>query len=415
MYQDGLASAVAIPENKNISNKYKLIATPGSKKNTHRNKYDSTRIGDLVVPTVGIGTISWSSKSLTELQNLELQVLVKEAYESDVAFFDTAERYGSNLKTAFGLGWGETESLLKKYVEQATSAYDNDGGRVKQSPIVATKFTPSPWRTTVESVVEACEDSRRRLGVEQIDLYQMNMPDVVQPLRGFGMGAPKDEVYWQGLAECYRRGLVKNVGVSNYGPTLLTKCQDALARRGVPLASNQIAYSLIGRQNGAQETVDKCLELGVKPLACYPFAMGLLTGKYSSRSVKYSATDATLTPLTQSRKSAFEIKDLRKYSSGGGIDPVLRELEMIAMEREKTIAQVALNYVICKGAMPIPGARSIAQVRDNIGAMGWRLTPREIGVLEDAADKLGFSFEGAGFKRVSEKFVGYGVEKWSLD
>lgn len=337
-------------------------------------------------------------------------------------FFDTAERYGSNWKTAFGLGWGETESLLGKYMNKITNTDVNGVVSNKRSPVIATKFTPSPWRTTVESVVEACENSRKRLGVEQIDLYQMNMPDIVQPLRSFGVRSSKDEVYWQGLAECYHRGLVKNIGVSNYGPTLLMKCQDSLSKLGVPLASNQIAYSLIGRQNGAQETVDKCLELGVKPLACYPFAMGLLTGKYSQTRLKYSATEATVAPLTNSKKSPLEIRDLRRYSSGGsnglpqgGIDPLLRELETIAMEKEKTIAQVALNYVICKGAVPIPGARSIAQVRDNIGAMGWRLTHREVESLEVAADKLGFSFEGAGLKRVSEKFVGYGVEKWRLD
>jgi len=419
VFDGGNTNDVAKRGNAKSRNKNRSVVTPGSRKNSYRTKYDSAKVGNLVVPTVGIGTISWSSKSLTELENLELQILVKEAYEREVTFFDTAERYGSNFKTAFGLGWGETESLLNKYVTKAMDSDNYTVGVKEKSPVIATKFTPSPWRTTVESVVEACENSRRRLGVEQIDLYQMNMPDIVQPLRPFGIGSCKDEVYWRGLAECYHRGLVKNVGVSNYGPTLLMKCQDTLSKLGVPLASNQIAYSLIGRQNGAQETVDKCLELGVKPLACYPFAMGLLTGKYSEKRLQYSATDATLAPLTNSKKSPLEIKDLMKYSNGsknaGGIDPLLQEMEMIAMEREKTIAQVALNYVICKGAIPIPGARSIAQVRDNIGAMGWRLTPREVGKLEEAADKLGFAFEGAGFKRVSEKFVGYGVEKWRLD
>jgi hypothetical protein len=60
---------------------------------------------------------------------------------------------------------------------------------------------------------------------------------------------------------------------SNYGPTLLSRCQETLAKHSVPLASNQIAYSLIGRHNGAQETVDKCNELGIRVLAYYPFAM----------------------------------------------------------------------------------------------------------------------------------------------
>jgi pyridoxine 4-dehydrogenase len=200
-----------------------------------------------------------------------LQQLVKGAYNENSAFFDTAERYGSHLKAAIGLGWGETESMLQKLLRAETKNVKES--EQKLEPVVATKFTPSPWRSSVQSVVDACEDSRKRLGVEQIDLYQLHMPDIVQPLKRFGIGSNKDEIYWEGLAECYKRGLVKNVGVCNYGPTLLSQCQEALAKHNVPLASNQIAYSLIGRHNGAQETVDKCNELGIKVLAYYPFAM----------------------------------------------------------------------------------------------------------------------------------------------
>ena len=182
-------------------------------RDTIENKVCSTKLGNLSVPSVGIGTISWSSQSLTTLENLELQSVVNEACNLDAAFFDTAERYGSHIKTALGLGYGETELLLQKLIGRST------GGQ--KVPIVATKFTPTPWRTTVDSVVEACDQSRRRLGVDQIDLYQLHMPDIVQPFSFLGLKKSKDEVYWQGLAECYRLGLVKNVGVSNYGPTLV--------------------------------------------------------------------------------------------------------------------------------------------------------------------------------------------------
>jgi len=377
---------------------------------------DTTMIGNLEVPAVGVGTISWSSDKILELENLELQSLVNKACASNAAFFDTAERYGSHYKTALGLGWGETEQMIAKFLDEVPASSST------MTPVVATKFTPTPWRTSVESVVKACEDSCRRLGVEQLDLLQLHMPDIVQPLRIFGKAQNKNEIYWEGMAECYRRGLVKNVGVSNYGPSLLRKCQDKLAEYDVPLASNQIAYSLLGRHNGAQETVDYCNENGIKVLAYYPFAMGLLTGKYNSVSGKNIAED-TITTLTTSKKTALEGNDLKKYASGGagsvipegGIAPLLAVMEGIAEQHDKTVAQVALNYIICKGAIPIPGARSSAQLQDNIGAMGWRLTDDEVTLLEMTADDLGFGFDGAGFKRTSEKFVGYGVEKWSLD
>ena len=176
----------------------------------------------------------------------------------------------------------------------------------------------------------------------------------------------------------------------------------------MPLASNQIAFSLIGRHNGAQETVDKCNELGIKVLAYYPFAMGLLTGKYSKESLA-SLDDETLVTST---KTSLEVKDLKGYSDE--IGPLMNLMVDIGKKRDKTVAQIALNYIMCKGAIPIPGARSVAQLKDNVGAMGWRLTKSEVLALEKLADEVG-GFEGAGFKRTSEKFVGYGVEKWSLD
>ena len=252
-----------------------------------------------------------------------------------------------------------------------------------------------------------------------------------QPLRFLGIDKTYDKVYWDGLAECYHRGLVKNVGVSNYGPTLVTECYNHLAKKGVPLASNQIAYSLIGRHNGAQQTVDRCNELGVKVLAYYPFAMGLLTGKYTSTSPDLLAEDAIMkgsmsltqssSSLFNSRRSNLERKDLERYAKGdgkvipkGGVAPLLRTMERIASTQNKTVAQVALNYAICKGAVPIPGARTAAQYTDNMGALGWRLSDEEVLEMESEADNLGFSFDGAGFKRSDAKFVGYGMEKWSL-
>jgi hypothetical protein len=128
------------------------------------------------------------------------------------------------------------------------------------------------------------------------------------------------------------------------------------------------------------------------------------------------------TSLTASRKTKLELKDLTKYAIGdgvdvplGGIGPLLTVMERIAKTRGKTFPHVALNYIICKGAIAIPGARNKAQLEDNIGAMGWRLRDTEVAMLELEADILGIGFKGAGFKRTSEKFVGCGVEKWTLD
>jgi pyridoxine 4-dehydrogenase len=341
---------------------------------------------------------------VASVQHRELQSLVDTACDNNIGFFDTAERYGSSLKAAIGLGWGETEELTKRLLQPQ----NNKNNLPAQ---VATKFTPSPWRTTVQSVIDACEDSRKRLGVDQIDLYQLHMPDIVQPFQRFGSKNPKDTVYWHGLAECYHRGLVKNIGVSNYGPTLLARCQQVLSAEGVPLASNQIAYSLLGRHNGSQETLEYCNENNIRVLAFFPLAMGLLTGKYqhedSPRSVHHGDS------LKVSKKSSIETRDLIAYAKR--ISPLLGAMQQMANTHDKTVAQVALNYIICQGAIPIPGARTREQLIDNAGAMGWRLSAAEIEQLEAESDRLGFGFDGAGFKRASEKFVGYGMETWTLD
>ena len=395
---------------------------------------DLTSLGTLSVPHVGCGTIAWSADKVTGRPNPELVELVSTA-SGNGGFFDTGERYGSHAKTALGMGWGETECIIAKLLHHERISPSSSSS---SSAVVATKFTPSPWRTTALSVVDACLESRKRLNVETIDLYQIQMPDIVKPLRFLGYDKSNDEAYWDGLAECYYRGLVKNVGVSNYGPTLITKCHDHLRRKGVPLASNQIAYSLIGRHNGAQQTLDRSNELGVKVLAYYPFAMGLLTGKYTSDSPQMSVEDElmkrTVSPLSSSstasssssslslsRRSNFERKDLERYARGdgisvpkGGVAPLLRTMEQMAAERGVTVAQIALNYIICKGAIPIPGARTAAQYTDNNGALGWRLSTQEVDILENEADSLGISFDGAGFKRSNAKFVGYGMETWSL-
>ena len=396
---------------------------------------DTTKIGSLTVPSVGTGTISWSSDSVFDIESKELEKVVSTAYKNNAAFFDTAERYGSHWKTAFGIGYGETEQLASKYIKTAVRSEEEEtamtGMKINQvKPVVATKFTPIPWRTTARSVVDACEQSCRNLGVDQIDLYQVHMPDIVQPFRSFGKVESKDEIYWEGLAECYNRGLVKNVGVCNYGPTLVEQCQKYLATKGVPLASNQISFSLLGRHDGSQETLDKCNELGIKTLACYPFAMGLLTGKYTKAVSSSHDTNGNsklilpteLSSLSASKKTNSEMLDLERYAYGdgltipqGGIQPLLITMASIAKKRNKTISQIALNYIISKGAIPIPGCRTTTQLEDNLGAMGWRLSKTEVKMLELEAEKLGFGFDGAGFKRTSEKFVGYGVEKWTLD
>jgi pyridoxine 4-dehydrogenase len=244
----------------------------------------------------------------------------------------------------------------------------------------ATKFAPVPWRTESKTVVEACKASAERLGVDQIPLYQIHWPDIIQPLKAFGREKSKDELYWEGIAECYTEGLVANVGVSNYGPETLLRVQDVLSKKGIPIVSNQINLSLM-RYRSSEKTLDMCNDLGIKVLAYFPLANGLLAGKYS-----VDTPPAFPKSLT-----------MKKYYEDA--EPVLKIMRRLASKYDKTVAQVAINWVMMKGAIPIPGARSATMARDNFGSMGWALASEEVVELELAASKVG-EFSNGGFELV---------------
>jgi len=343
-----------------------------------------------------LGTISWTADTVEE--DAALRELSKVATQKGV-ICDTAERYGSELGPPFDRWPFGTPGRCEEILGELSRNASPQGG----STVVGTKFTPTPWRNSAADVVSACEASRRRLGVEQIDLYQIHHPDIVQPFRKFGFSQPKDDQLLEGLAECVNRGLAKNVGVCNYGPTLLERAEQVLATHGVRLASNQINFSLLYLRQGVMPTIRACHEKGIAVLAYWPLAMGLLTG------------------ASQLSAPGRRGVDLQRYLTGGGtipqsgVQPLVAVMRDVGARHDKTCSQVALNWVICKGVVPIPGARTAARFKEYLGALGWRLSDAEIGELDAAADALPFDFEGAGFRFSNAKFVGYGVEKWYLD
>jgi len=386
-----------------------------------RDATDTARLGALEVPSLALGTISWTPEKeksgFRPGDRLDGKIgtavaqagVAAAALESGLTFFDTAERYS--------VGVGETllaDALAEgaEYAVGPKKTFPAAAAAPRPRPVVATKFTPAPWRLGAESVVAACEASRAQLGVDQIDLYQIHMPDIVQPGAAFGYVDIKDEEYWLGLARCKELGLVKEIGVSNYGPTLLRRCAAFMKTRGHRLASNQIHYSLLARKvGGNQAAVDAANELGITTLAYYPLAMGLLTEKGPERTgalEHYAKGGAGYIGVPWLEKNKVEVP-------AGGVAPLVDELKRVADARGKTVTQVALNWIIGSGVVPIAGATTEAYVRDAAGAVGWRLSGDERASLEAAADSLGFEFQGTFFKRVDGKFVGYGVEEWSLD
>jgi aryl-alcohol dehydrogenase-like predicted oxidoreductase len=172
-----------------------------------------------------------------------------------------------------------------------------------------------------------------------------------------------------GLAECVKSGITRTVGVSNFSQSQMLAAYSALARNGIALASNQLHFSLLNRAVEKNGTLARCKELGIRLIAYSPLEMGLLAGKYS--------VDAP-PPGSRGRMYAGLLSK---------IGPLLKMMTEIGQDHGgKSNTQVALNWVICKGALPIPGAKHAAQTRENAGGLGWKLTDEEVAKLDEASD-----------------------------
>jgi len=171
------------------------------------------------------------------------------------------------------------------------------------------------------------------------------------------------------LAEAVKAGKVRPVGVSNYGADQMQRAHDRLASHGVPLASNQVEYSLLQRAPETNGVLEASRDLGVTLIAYSPIAQGLLTGKYSPGDRPSG--------LVRRMGRAFGERNLRK------IEPVVNLLREIGEAHNKQPVQVALNWLITqKNVLPIPGAKNERQARQNAGALGWEMAGDEAEKLE---------------------------------
>ena len=293
----------------------------------------------------GVGTWAWGDRLYwgygNNYQEADLQAACLTSLAAGINFFDTAEVYGQGL----------SESLLGKFLKDADP-----------QPIIATKFMPYPWRLSRRSLLNALKKSLKRLNREKVDLYMMHQP--LPPVRV--------ETWMEAMVEAYSAGMTAAIGVSNYDRQYTQRAYDSLTRQGIQLASNQMEYSLLERKVEKNGLLKHCQDLGVTLIAYSPLAEGALTGKYSPEN-----------PIPGFRGSSKNRSYLAK------IAPLLSTIKKIgAAHQGKTPAQVAINWVICKGAVPIPGAKTADQAEQNAGAVGWCLTEDEVALLDESSDRV---------------------------
>lgn len=300
---------------------------------------------DIMISTVGVGTWAWGDRLVWGyggggFDDGDIREAFDVSLEKGANWFDTAEVYGM----------GKSERFLGQFLSTAS-----------KEVLVATKFFPFPWRLRKQAMLRSLKKSLDRLQRSRADLYQIHNP----------LGRWSKPAFVSTLAEVVNAGLTRAVGVSNFNTEQTKMANETLLAAGVPLASNQVEYSLFDRRIERNGLLEYCLENEITIIAYSPLAKGMATGKYGPEN-----------PPSGVRKRMYPPEKLAQYL------PLIDLLKEIGAGRDKTPAQVALNWTICKGTAPIPGAKNAKQAAENLGAMGWRLTPEEVAALDAASDQF---------------------------
>ncbi len=304
----------------------------------------------IALPEMGCGTWAWGNRLLWDYSpamDTQLQAVFNYCVAQGVTLFDTGDSYGTGRLN------GRSESLLGQFA----TAY---AGENRDRLCLATKLAAYPWRLTRSSIINACAASAQRLG-RPVDLAQLHWSTANY--------APWQEgALLDGLADLVEQKHVKGIGLSNFGPKRLQKIYPRFHDRGIPITTLQVQYSLLSTYPVTELGIqDVCDELGIRLIAYSPLALGILTGKYA------------VGEKLPNGLRGFLFRQLLPR-----IQPVLDTLGAIALFREKTMTQIALNWCICKGFIPIPGAKTLEQAQQNTGALGWHLDGGEVLELDNA-------------------------------
>ena len=300
--------------------------------------------------TFGGGTEFFKAWGATDIA--EAKRLIDVCLEAGATMFDTADVYSGGL----------AEEILGKAL----------AGR-RERVLISTKgsFRRGPGANEVGSsrhhLTRAVEASLRRLGSDHIDLYQ---------LHGFDAKTPVEETLGT-LDDLVRAGKLRYVGCSNFSGWHLMKSLAVSERYGLARhVAHQAYYSLVGRDY-EWELMPLALDQGVGTVVWSPLAWGRLTGKF--RRGKPVPQDTRLAaPVTAERGPQVPEEYLYR---------VVDALDAVAKETGKSIPQVALNWLLQRPSVAsiIIGARNETQLRDNLGAAGWTLTPAQIAKLDAAS------------------------------
>ncbi len=308
---------------------------------------------DIFVSPIGLGVMEFAGapgifgRVFPIISQEEKNAILKAALDGGINWFDTAEAYG------FGISERSLVAALKA------------NGKSDQDVFIETKWMP--MMRTARSITHSVEDRLRNLDGYSIGNFMVHQP--------YGFSTPESEM--NAMADLVKAGKIRSVGVSNFSADRMRKAHATLAKRGLPLAVNQMRYSLLSREIESNGVLETARELGVTIVAYTPLGRGILSGKYNKN-------PELLSRMPRWRKASMR-RDLERSRK------LISVMEEIATASGVTIAQVALNWVINSQGdivVAIPAATKVQQAADNAGAMKFRLSADEMSHLDEASRRL---------------------------
>jgi aryl-alcohol dehydrogenase-like predicted oxidoreductase len=308
---------------------------------------------DILVTPIGLGVMEMAGgggltgRMFPVIPQKEKNAIIKAALDGGINWFDTAEMYGAGVS------------------EQSLATGLKAAGRPDKDVVIATKWFP--FFRTASNIPHTIDDRLRFLGGYSIGNYMVHQP--------YSFSSPEAEM--NAMADLVEAGKIRSVGVSNFNPARMRRAHAALAKRGLPLAVNQVRYSLISRAIETNGVLETAKELGVTIIAYTPLGRGLLSGKYHK--------DPGLLERSSGWRKAGMQRNLER------VRPLINAMDEIAARYAATIAQVALNWVIHyhgEIVVTIPGATRVSQVDESAGSMNFRLSGDEMARLDEVSRRL---------------------------